>query len=110
MRMEKNESFIGFVAQFKDLKDILGDIEEKVSNFDLVTITLNGMTNEEHMFIIGLSAREKAHAFEELTRILILEEEWRQNLILQSVGLYLMVKQKPYKGKQPQGQKGSGGF
>lgn len=46
MRMEENESVVGFIAWVKDLKDRLGDIEEKVSDFDLVTITLNGMTDE----------------------------------------------------------------
>ena len=51
MRMEENESAARFIARVKDLKDRLGDIEEKVFNSDLVTITLNGMKDEYQMFI-----------------------------------------------------------
>jgi len=71
LKMEENESAAGFIARVKDLKDRLGDIGEKVSDSDLVMITLNGITDEYQMFITGLSAREKAPSFEELTRILI---------------------------------------
>ena len=92
MRMEENESAAGFIARVKDLKDRLGDIGEKVSNSDLVTITLNGMKDEYQMFIIGLAARDKAPTFEELTGILLQEEERRKNLKPQSDDLALMAK------------------
>lgn len=71
MRMEETESAAGFIVRVKDLKDRLGDIREKVSQSDLVTITLNGMKDEYQMFIIGLAAREKPPTFEELTVILL---------------------------------------
>ncbi len=70
MRMEKNEFVARFIARVKDQKDILGDIEEKVSNSDLIAITLNEMKDEYHMFITGFSASVKTHAFEELKWIL----------------------------------------
>ena len=75
MRMEENESVVEFIARVKDLKDILGDIGEMVSDFDLVTITLNRMTDEYHMFITGMYAWDKSPAFEELTRMFLQEEE-----------------------------------
>ena len=81
-----------------------------MSDSDLVTITLNEMTDEYWMFITGLSTRDKAPTFEELTGIQLQEEEWRKNLRPQSVDLALMAKKNPYKGRQPQGQKGGGGF
>ena len=104
MKMEENESAAGFIARVKDLKDRLGDIGEKVSDSDLVTITLNGMTDEYQMFITGLAAREKAPTFEELTGILLQEEERRQNLKSQSNELALMAKRRQYRGKKPQQQ------
>ena len=63
-------------AVLKDLRDRLGDIGEKVSDSDLVMIMLNGMTDEYQVFIPGLSAREKAPTFEQLSGILLQEEEW----------------------------------
>jgi len=71
--MEENKSVVGFIARVKNLKDRLGDIGEKVYDLDLVTITLNGMIDDYHMFITGLLAREKAPSFEEMTGILIQE-------------------------------------
>ena len=62
------------------MKDKLGNIGEKVSNTDLVTITLNGMLEYYHMFITGLAAREKPPTFEELMGILLQEEERHMNL------------------------------
>jgi hypothetical protein len=62
------------------VKDKLVNIGETVSNIDLVTITLNGMLEDYHMFIIGLAAREKPPTFEELAGILLQEEERRGNL------------------------------
>jgi len=58
--MEENESVAGFIARVKDTSDKLGAIGEKVSDSDLVMLTLNRMTDEYQTFIIGLSAREKA--------------------------------------------------
>ena len=100
--MEENEFATGFISRVKDLKDRLGDIIEKVSDSDLVMITLNGMTDEYQVFISRLSAREKAPAFEELTGILLQEEERRQNLKSKSNDLALMAKRRQYRGKQHQ--------
>jgi hypothetical protein len=41
IKMDVNESVSTFLMQIKDMKEKLGDIGEKVSNTDLVTITLN---------------------------------------------------------------------
>jgi hypothetical protein len=75
IKMEENESISDFISRIKDIKDKLGNIGEKVSSTDLVTITLNGMLEEYQMFITGLAAREKAPTFEELVGILMQEEE-----------------------------------
>lgn len=59
LKMEENESVVGFMARVKDLSDKLGVIGDKVFDSDLVTLTLNRMTNEYQTFVVGLSAREK---------------------------------------------------
>jgi len=73
--MDENESVARFMARVKDLSDKLGAIGEKVSDSDLVTLTLNRMTDEYQTFISGLSAREKAPSFDELIEIMLQEEE-----------------------------------
>jgi len=50
------------------------------------------------MFIIGLNEREKLPGFEDITRILLQEEERRLSLKPQNLDLALMTKFKP-KGK-----------
>ena len=104
LKMNENESVDGFIARIKDLKDKLGSIGEKVSDSDLVTLTLNRMTDEYQTFISGLSAREKAPSFDELIAILLQEEERRQNLKTQSNDLALMAKKRQHRGKQHQHQ------
>ena len=94
MRMEENESVAGFIARVKDLKNRLGDIGEKVSDSDLVTITLNGMKDEYQMFITGLVAKDKAPAFEKLVGIFLQEEERWQNLRPQNDDLALVAKRR----------------
>ena len=86
------------------MKDGFGDIREKVSDSDLVTITLNGMRDEFQMFITGLVTREKAPTFEDLTGILLQEEERRENLRPQSDDIALMAKRRSFRGKQQQKQ------
>lgn len=71
LKMEENESVAGFMARVKDLSDKLGAIGEKVSDSDLVTLTLNRMTDEYQMFITGLLVRKKAPSFDDLTEILL---------------------------------------
>ena len=82
------------------MEDKLGDIGEKVSNIDLVTISLNGILEDYQMFIIGLASREKAPTFEELTGILLQEEERRTNLKPQNSDLALWRKKRFPKGNQ----------
>ena len=77
MGMEDTESDVGLIPRVKYLKDRLGDIGEKVSDSDLVTITLNRMMDEYQMFITGFSAWDYAPAFEELTGISFQEENWQ---------------------------------
>ena len=78
--MDGNESVSSFLGRIKEVKDNLVNIGEIVSNTDLVTITLNGMLEDYHMFITGLAAREKPPTFEELTCILLQENERHGNL------------------------------
>ena len=59
MRKDENECATGFITRVKDLKDILGDIGEKVFDSDLVKIRLNEMIDKYKMFITGLSAWDK---------------------------------------------------
>lgn len=73
--MGENESIIAYISRITELRDKLGDIREKVLNTDLVTITLNGMTDDYQMLMTRLIAREKAPTFEEMIGILMQEEE-----------------------------------
>jgi hypothetical protein len=75
IKMDINEYVSNFLGRIKDMEDKLGDIGEKVSNIDLVTISLNGMLGDYQMFITSFAAREKAPIFEELIGILLQEEE-----------------------------------
>jgi hypothetical protein len=73
IKMDGNESVSSFLGRIKEVKHKLVNIRETISNTDLVTITLNGMPEDYHMFIIGLTSREKPPTFEELTGILLQE-------------------------------------
>jgi hypothetical protein len=100
--MEANESISNFISRIKDLSDKLGDIGEKVSSSDLVTITLKGLVQDYKVFISTLSARPKPPTFDELTWILLQEEERMKNYDLDSSGsdLALIAKGKQsYRGK-----------
>eukprot|EP00253_Pinus_taeda_P010637 PITA_10637 len=98
IKMEENESVSSFISRVKEVKVKLTNIGETMTNDDLVTITMNGMTDDYQMFIMGLNAREKPPGFEELTGILLQEEERRLSLKPQNPDLALMTKFKP-KGK-----------
>jgi hypothetical protein len=89
IKMDGNESISSFLGRIKQVKDKLGNIGETICNIDLVTITLNGMLEDYHMFITGLAAREKTPTFEELTGILLQEEERCRNLKPQNLDLEL---------------------
>ena len=71
MKMDKSKTPVAFITQIKNVKDGLGDIGEKVSDSDLITITMNKMTGEFQMFITRLVVREKAPTFEDLAGILL---------------------------------------
>lgn len=88
-----------FIARIKDLKTKLVDIGHTMDDTDLVTITMNGVTNDYQMFINGINAREKIPHFEELTGILIQEEERRSTMKPQSADLALVERKNIYKGK-----------
>lgn len=98
LKMEENENISNFVSHVKDLSDKLGDISEKMSSTDLVTITLNGLVQDYQIFVSSLSAREKPHTFDELTRILLQEEERTKSFIFGSCSSYLAL---VAKGKHP---------
>ena len=104
MRMDERETATAFVVLIKDVKDRLGAIKVTVPDEDLVAITMNRMRDEFQTFITGLSAREKAPTFDDLTGILQQEEERRQNLNPQSDDLALMAKRRSSKGRQSQQQ------
>jgi hypothetical protein len=81
------------------VKDKLVNIREIVSNTNLVTIILNGRLEDYHMFITGLAAREKPPAFEELTGILLQEEERCGNLKPSSKYLALWSNNRSARGR-----------
>jgi hypothetical protein len=97
--MDGNESVSSFLGRIKEVKDKLVNIGETISNTDLVTITLNGMLEDYHMFITGLTAREKPPTFEELTGILLQEEERRGNLKPPSKDLALCSNNRSGRGR-----------
>ena len=101
IKMEANEGVHKFISRIKELNDKLGDIGEVVESFDLVTVTLKGLLPYYKVFISVLAAREKPPNFEELTRILIQEEERMKNYDLNARGsLALMARgQYPHRGK-----------
>ena len=80
MKMEENETIASFVARIKDLKNKLADIGHTVDDTDLVTITMNGVTDDYHMLIIGINSIEKIPHCEGLTSILVrklyITEQW----------------------------------
>jgi hypothetical protein len=91
IKMEENENI-----------SKLNDIGEKLSNIDLVAITLNGMLDEYQIFITNIATKEKDSSFDYLTGIILEEKERRKNLNSRfwSSDLVLMAKAKnPYKGK-----------
>jgi len=96
--MEDNENTSNLFSRIRELKGNLGDIGKIISSIDMVTVTLNDMLDEYQMFVTGLEAREKAPTFDELTCILLQEEECRKNLNRRSHSLYLAL---VAKGKQP---------
>lgn len=55
--MEENELVTMFISRIKELKNKLGDIGETILDIDLVTITMNDMNENYHMFINRLNAR-----------------------------------------------------
>jgi len=46
LKMEENETISSFVARTKDLKNKLSDIGHIVDDTNLVTITMNGVTDD----------------------------------------------------------------
>ena len=98
LKIEANESISNFISRVKYLSDKLGDIGEKVSNTDLVTIILNGLVQDYQIFVSSLAAREKPPSFDELTRILLQEEERMKNFNLGSSSSDLAL---VAKGKYP---------
>ena len=97
MKLEENETIASFVARIKDLKNRLSDIGHTIDDTDLVTITMNGVTNDYQIFITRMNAREKIPKFEELTGMQ--EEERISTLKPKSSDIALMAKKNFFKGK-----------
>ena len=107
LKMEENETIASFVARIKDMKNKLPDIGHTVDDTNLVTITMNGVTDDYQMFTTRINAREKIPYFE-VIGILMQEEERRSSLKPHSVDLALMAKKNFYKGKgDPQQRNGA---
>lgn len=85
-------SVSSFLSWIKEVEDKLTDIGQTMENDDPVTITMKYMMDDYQMFITGLNAIEKLPGFEELTRILLQEEERRLSLKPQNPDLPLMSK------------------
>ena len=79
IKMEANEGVRKFISHIKELSDKLGDIGEVVESSDLVIVNLKSLLPDYKVFISVLAAREKPPNFEELTGILIQEEERMKN-------------------------------
>ena len=63
IKMDGNESVSSFLGRIKEVKDKLGNIGEKVSSTDLVTITLNGMLEDYQMFILRSRSKGETSYF-----------------------------------------------
>jgi hypothetical protein len=107
IKMDGNESVSSFLGHIKEVKDKLVNIGETVSNTDLVTITLNSMLEDYHMFIIGLAARDKPSTLAELTGILLQEEERCGNLKPPTKDLAMWSNNRSARGRS--GVRGRGG-
>jgi hypothetical protein len=99
IKMDGNESVSSFLGHIKEVKYKLVNIGEIVSNTNLVTITLNGILEDYQMFITGLAGREKPPTFEELTCILLQEEERHENLKPQNKYLALWSNKRYVRGR-----------
>jgi hypothetical protein len=99
IKMDGNESVSSFLGHIKEVKDKLGNIGETISSTDLVTITLNGMLEDYQMFITGLATRDKPPTFEELTSIVLQEEERHSNLKPQNSDLALWSNKRSARGR-----------
>ena len=75
------------ISRIKDSIDKLGDIGQKISSTDLVTIMWNSMLKYYHMFITCCTSWEIAPTFDGLIGILMQEEECRENLNFRSENL-----------------------
>ena len=75
MKMEAHDNIATYVSRIKDLCDQLSAIGDKVSNSDMVTITLKGLIRYYHVFISSIWDRAKPTTFNELIGILLQEEE-----------------------------------
>ena len=75
MKMEAHEYITTYVSRIKYLCDQLSAIGDKISNSDMVTITLKGLIRNYHVFISSLGGRAKPPTFIELTGILLQEEQ-----------------------------------
>ena len=102
IKMAANENITSYVSRIKDLCDQLSAIGDTVSNTDMVTITLKGLIRDYHVFISSLGGRATPPTFNELTRILLQEEERMKVFEMDSQysKVALMEKGKqPYRGK-----------
>jgi len=107
--MELKKIISNFSSRIKEISDMFGAIAEIFSNNDLIAITLNQMFDDYHIFITRISSNEKHHTFDELTYIILQEEETRKNINgrSQSSNLLLVTKEKkPYRGNLLEKNKG----
>ena len=63
MKMEANENIVTYVSRIKYLCDQLNAIGDKVSNYDMFTITLKGLIKDYQYFVSSLGGRAKTPTF-----------------------------------------------
>ena len=102
LKMDQHESIRKFISRVEYLSEKLVDIGKKISNIDLVTITLKYLVPDYQTFISSLSARENPPTFDELKGIILQEEERTKSFYLGSSSSYfafVAMGKNPYRGK-----------
>ena len=68
-RMAEGKSVSSYIEKFREIRDQLHDARDKISNEQMVHITLNGFSNDYEMFVSSVAERENIPSFENLYMI-----------------------------------------
>lgn len=66
VKMTRNDTIASYFMKISQLRDQLQVIDEVISEKELVTTTLNGLTNSWDSFVSGICAKKEVPKFEEL--------------------------------------------